>query len=85
MIRLGSRPDPEITRFRCDCLAEQGGLETPVSREVFPKETPRNCLRNFLSRDVQHQAAIRAAGPLRDHQVGLPCQQSCESPPVIII
>ena len=33
-------------------MAEQGGLETPLSREVFPKENPRNCLRNFLSRSA---------------------------------
>ena len=30
----------------------KGGLETPLSREVFPKENPRNCLRNFLSRSA---------------------------------
>src|ERR1019366_5638863 len=43
---------PEITRFRCDCLAERGGFEPPVSREVFPKENLRDCLRNFLSRSA---------------------------------
>ena len=37
---------------RTDWLLEQGGLETPLSREVFPKENPRNCLRNFLSRSA---------------------------------
>jgi hypothetical protein len=41
----------EIAKIK-DCLAEQGGLETPLSREVFPKENPRNCLRNFLSRSA---------------------------------
>ena len=46
-----SSSDRRIVGTR-DWLLEQGGSETPLSREVFPKENPRNCLRNFLSRSA---------------------------------
>jgi hypothetical protein len=35
-----------VLRYK-DSLAEQGGLELPVSREVFPKENLRECWGNF--------------------------------------
>ena len=35
-----------------DCVAEQGGLETPVSREIFAKENPREYWRNLASKSV---------------------------------
>jgi hypothetical protein len=35
-----------------DWLAERGGLETPVSREVFPKENLREYWRNFVQKSA---------------------------------
>ena len=37
------------TAFHVDWPAERGGPETPVSREVFPKENGRKCWRSFAS------------------------------------
>jgi hypothetical protein len=35
-----------------DWVTEQGGLETPVSREIFAKENPREYWRNLASKSV---------------------------------
>jgi hypothetical protein len=35
-----------------DWLAEQGGLETPVSREVFVRENPREHWKNFAPKSA---------------------------------
>src|ERR1039457_3474974 len=57
---------PEITRFRCDCLAERGGFEPAVSRETFAKENPRDYWRNFASRSVS--ILQRASSPSVRHE-----------------
>jgi hypothetical protein len=44
-----------------DWLAERGGLETPVSREVFPKEKLREYWRTFASKSagkVQRMSSV---------------------------
>src|SRR5713226_8977756 len=38
-----------------DWLVEQGGLEPPVSREVWLKENRRKCSRFFASKSAKHR------------------------------
>jgi hypothetical protein len=49
LARAFQRFERRILRDR-DSLAEQGGLETSVSREVFPKENPREYWKNFSAK-----------------------------------
>jgi len=49
-----------------DCVAEQGGLETPVSREIFAKENPREYWRNFASKPVSILQRVSSPSVLYD-------------------